>query len=187
MSRRHDLGRLPCRAPALLVAPLVVLAACGPVAQAVAPTVRPTVQITWQPAPSGACTVVDGKAAPRCTPGAINPQVTQANIASTICRKGWTATVRPPESYTENLKRAGLVSYGEHGPLSAFEEDHLIALELGGSPADPGNLWPEPHVVAGNRGSYVKDAEETALNRAVCGGRMTLAAAQARILADWRQ
>src|SRR5579871_4859124 len=43
---------------------------------------------------------------PRCTPGALNPQVTQATIAQTICRAGWTATVRPVESVTEAEKRA---------------------------------------------------------------------------------
>lgn len=30
------------------------------------------------------------------TPGAIDPRVTQSNIRSTICRRGYTATVRPP-------------------------------------------------------------------------------------------
>src|SRR5579871_5396607 len=38
---------------------------------------------------------------PSCTPGALNPDVTQATIASTICKTGWTATVRPPLSVTE--------------------------------------------------------------------------------------
>jgi hypothetical protein len=38
---------------------------------------------------------------PTRTPGAINPAVTQANIGETICMKGWTKTVRPPERYTE--------------------------------------------------------------------------------------
>ena len=39
------------------------------------------------------------------TPGVIDPRVTQANIKSTICKKGYTASVRPPESYTEPLKK----------------------------------------------------------------------------------
>jgi hypothetical protein len=33
---------------------------------------------------------------PACTPGALNPDVTQASIGSTICVSGWTATIRPP-------------------------------------------------------------------------------------------
>ncbi len=37
---------------------------------------------------------------PRRTPGVLNPNVTQANIRSTICSRGWTSTIRPPVSYT---------------------------------------------------------------------------------------
>ena len=33
---------------------------------------------------------------PRRTPGVLNPDVTQANIRSTICKHGWTSTIRPP-------------------------------------------------------------------------------------------
>ncbi len=33
---------------------------------------------------------------PSCTPGAIDPAVAQANIGSTICRTGYTDSVRPP-------------------------------------------------------------------------------------------
>jgi hypothetical protein len=36
---------------------------------------------------------------PARTPGVLNPDVTQANIRSTICRRGWTSTIRPPSSY----------------------------------------------------------------------------------------
>ena len=35
------------------------------------------------------------------TPGAIDPRVTQRNIRNTICRRGYTATVRPPFEYTK--------------------------------------------------------------------------------------
>ena len=38
---------------------------------------------------------------PKCTPGSIDPVVTQANIRSTICKGGWTDPhLRPPESQT---------------------------------------------------------------------------------------
>jgi len=40
------------------------------------------------------------------TPGALNPDVTQATIRSTICRRGWTKTVRPPTSFTSALNLA---------------------------------------------------------------------------------
>ncbi|MDX6527381.1 MAG: hypothetical protein QOI43_2892, partial [Gaiellales bacterium] len=79
------------------------------------------------------------------TPGVLNPDVTQATIRSTVCRPGWTRTVRPPVSYTNALKARGLRQYGLRGPPSSFQEDHLISLELGGNPTDPRNLWPEPY------------------------------------------
>ncbi len=120
-----------------------------------------------------------------CTPGAANPAVTQATIARTICRGGWTATVRPPERVTEPEKLASLRAYGESG-ASRFEYDHLVPLELGGAVNDPRNLWPEPDYGTG-QGFYLnpKDKLESALKRLVCQGRLTLAAAQRQIAANW--
>ena len=40
------------------------------------------------------------------TPGVLNPAVTQPTIRATICKRGWTRTVRPPVSYTNALKAA---------------------------------------------------------------------------------
>ena len=68
------------------------------------------------------------------TPGVLNADVTQANIRSTICRHGWTDTIRPPVSYTNPLKARQMRKYGETGSLSDYQEDHLISLELGGNP-----------------------------------------------------
>ena len=65
---------------------------------------------------------------PSCTPGVTNPDVTQADIDETICKSGWTATVRPPVSYTEPLKYQQKAAYGETGPVSNYEEDHLIPI-----------------------------------------------------------
>jgi hypothetical protein len=108
------------------------------------------------------------------TPGVLNPDVTQATIRSTICRSGFTRTIRPPVGYTNELKVKGLVAYHLRGPPSAFQEDHLISLELGGSPDDPRNLWPEPYP----RASAV-DRIENELNAKICSGRLTLEQAQA--------
>jgi hypothetical protein len=109
------------------------------------------------------------------TPGVLNPEVTQGNIRSTICRRGWTSTIRPPTSYTDALKRKQMRQYGETGSLSGYQEDHLISLELGGDPTDPRNLWPEPYPRAA-----AVDAIENELNAEVCSGRLTLARAQQR-------
>jgi hypothetical protein len=107
------------------------------------------------------------------TPGLLNAAVTPATIRTTICRSGWTRTVRPPTDYTNALKRRQMRLYGERGPMSAYQEDHLISLELGGDPTDPRNLWPEPYP----RASAV-DEIENELNAQVCSGALTLAQAQ---------
>lgn len=121
---------------------------------------------------------------PICTPGVYNPDVTQATIGSTICVSGWTATVRPPTSYTNALKAQGIIDYGyADTTMSDYEEDHLVPLELGGAPRDPGNLWPQPHY--GSQTSSTKDGIETKLKNAVCSGRITLAAARSAIRTDW--
>jgi hypothetical protein len=116
---------------------------------------------------------------PRCTPGSIDPHVTQADIRSTICKKGWTSTVRPPESQTERFKYD--VAYPAYRtPQSERTElDHLVPLELGGS-NDATNLWPEYPPTPNP-----KDKVEDALNAAVCEGRVSLTAAQDAIAADW--
>jgi hypothetical protein len=148
---------------------------------------RSTVPTTAAPAPSespGTCRVRGSGLYvlpdPVCTPGATNPGVTQADISSTICASGWTTTVRPPESYTEPLKLEQIAAYGETGSVSSYEEDHLISLELGGSPRDPRNLWPEP-----GASPNPKDAVENAARRAVCDGQLPLVMAQQEIASNW--
>ncbi|HEV7172290.1 MAG TPA: hypothetical protein VGN50_05270, partial [Pedococcus sp.] len=113
------------------------------------------------------------------TPGATNASVTQANIASTICVAGWTATVRPPSSVTTRLKIEQLATgYAYRGDTAAgdYEEDHLISLELGGSPTAAANLWPEPYNTA--EGARVKDRVENRLHTLVCNHSISLATAQ---------
>ena len=109
------------------------------------------------------------------TPGALNPDVTQSTIGETVCKSGWTRTVRPPTDYTNDLKRKQMAAYGRAGSLSDYQEDHLISLELGGDPTDPRNLWPEPYPRAAD-----VDKEENHLNGLLCSGELTLAEAQAR-------
>ena len=107
------------------------------------------------------------------SPGVLNPDVTQANIASTICRHGWTKTIRPPTDYTNALKLGQMREYGVGGSRSEYQEDHLISLELGGHPTDARNLWPEPYPRAAE-----VDSIENELNAKVCAGDMSLDEAQ---------
>jgi hypothetical protein len=112
--------------------------------------------------------------------------VTQANIATTICRPGYTASVRPPVSVTGREKRASAAAYAYKGSLRTGEYDHLISLELGGDPNDSRNLWLEPNDRPGTASTYnTKDTLENALHRRVCSGAMPLAAARRAIATDW--
>lgn len=119
---------------------------------------------------------------PSCTPGATNPAVTQATIGSTICRTGWTRTIRPPESVTGPEKRASLAAYGDQGTLSGYEYDHLVPLEVGGAPNDPRNLWPEPQA---GPPPNIKDKLENRAKALVCRGQVPLDEAQRTIATDW--
>jgi len=122
----------------------------------------------------------------RFTPGALNPAVTQGNVRETICVRGYTKSIRPPQEYTERLKRREIHQYGYTDfRLRDYEEDHLVSLELGGSPTSPRNLWPQPHHVIGGWGSYAKDRLENRLHTLVCRGRLPLDEAQRAIATDW--
>ena len=125
---------------------------------------------------------------PQRTPGAVNPAVSQDTISSTICRAGWTNTIRPPSSYTTALKEQQLATgYAYRGDSSPgdYEEDHLISLELGGSPTDAANLWPEPY--AATDGARTKDRIENRLHNLVCAGTISLSTAQHAIAINWWQ
>ncbi|WP_328551050.1 hypothetical protein [Streptomyces sp. NBC_00358] len=65
---------------------------------------------------------------PACTPGAISPAVTQANLKSTICRKGgYTSGIRPSTSVTGKEKALNAASYGYRGSMRDAEYDHLLS------------------------------------------------------------
>jgi hypothetical protein len=107
----------------------------------------------------------------------VDPAVTQADIATTICRPGYTAMVRPP---ARNLDAWEAVTAGMYGiDVTGGEYDHLVPLDLGGANASS-NLWLEPGPTPNP-----KDAVEQRLHIAVCSGKMPLVAAQHAIATDW--
>ena len=132
----------------------------------------------------GRCTSREGLPDRACTPGEADPRVTQANVGSTICRRGYTASVRPPAEVSHQIKIRLTRAYGiGDRPFSEVELDHLIPLSLGGASTDA-NLWPELR-----QGPYDvedKDAVGVRLNRKVCEGRLSLQAAQHAIATNWR-
>jgi hypothetical protein len=79
-----------------------------------------------------------------CTPGALNPAVTQATIRKAICRSGYSSRIRLSASVTGAEKLASMRAYGFRQPARDYEYDHLISLELGRAANDRRNLWPEP-------------------------------------------
>ena len=129
---------------------------------------------------------------PSITPGVVNPAVTQSNIKSTICVPGWTATVRPPTSFTDKL-RAAMTPAG-HNPRDG-EGDHRLPIEDGGMPGPrPLNdavqvalfhktFWWE--VYADRYGARLKDVVETKIHREICSGVITLADGQNALLDNW--
>ncbi len=126
---------------------------------------------------------------PSWATGAVNQDIqSPEEIAATICNPAWsTKSERPPVSYTTPLKVAQLqqLNYADQ-KTQDYEEDHLISLELGGSPTATANLWPEPYTASvADGGARSKDQVENYLHRQVCAGRMTLQAAQQQIVRDW--
>jgi len=182
--------------PLTLAAPLIAtcIAACALAGAAhgsggLADSSASAGAIQRQPAPGSCHAIGSGLFArpdARCTPGALNPAVTQRTIGSTICSSGWTSTVRPPERVTEPEKFASMAAYGVRGPASSYEYDHLVPLELGGALNDPRNLWPELDYASPS--PYLlnpKDHLEDTLRRLVCHSSMPLQQAQTLIAGDW--
>ena len=146
---------------------------------AVSPSSKPTPVVASDP--NAPCHIRGVLPDPNCTPGVIDPAVTQDNIQDTICVPGYTKTVRPPVTFTNSLKTQQITEYGyTDTSLHDYEEDHLISLELGGAPSDPKNLWPEP-----GRSPNPKDHIENVCHQKVCDRQISLAKAQDEIATNW--
>ena len=112
----------------------------------------------------------------------LNPNVRQDNLETTTCLHGWTRTVRPPVSYTGDIKRRMMAEIGvppEGEPDVIL--DHRIPIVLGGSPEDPRNFMLQPADE-----SRDKDRVEVCLARTVCAGLISLDQAQRAIWENWR-
>jgi hypothetical protein len=120
----------------------------------------------------------------RLTPGAIDTSITQQNIYTTVCVKGYTKTVRPPVYFTNKLKKEQILQYDytDTNPTH-YEEDHLIPLSIGGNPDSPLNLWPQPRISEWN--AEKKDVLELKLQKMVCSGQVGLDEARNAIATDW--
>ena len=121
---------------------------------------------------------------PQITPGAVDPAITSQNLQSTVCVRGYTATVRPDKRVTNRLKREQIrqYRYSDTDPRN-YEQDHLIPLSIGGNPSDPRNMWPQPR--SGEWSAEQKNDLEFVVYRMVCNGDIDLAQAQEKIARDW--
>jgi hypothetical protein len=114
---------------------------------------------------------------------ALNPAVTQATIAKTICAAGWTRTVRPYVAAMKRIKAEMLAAIGEIiERRNRYELDHVVPLALGGDPINRRNLALQPIEEARQ-----KDAVEACLSSLVCQGKIALDDAQDAIFEDWRK
>ena len=178
------LAALGCLAASLVASGAPVTAADGTTATEPPTTVtQATTQSTSVTQTSATTVITPGPGLPsvilpdkKRTPGALNPKVRRSTIKKTICKSGWTKTIRPPVAFTNALKIKQMVLYEETGLPSKYEEDHFIPLELGGAPRNPKNLWPEPRSQ-----SKLSDPLENKLKRKVCNGLLQLAKARAAI------
>jgi hypothetical protein len=110
----------------------------------------------------------------KLTPGAV-----LTTEMSDVCTPGWATAHR---DVSEKTKREVFARYGL--PQSgAFEVDHLISLQLGGS-NDVANLWPQSYGTTPYN-AHVKDALEQRLHALVCRKEITLKLAQQAIASDW--
>ncbi len=111
------------------------------------------------------------------TPGDVFADVT----AQQVCVSGYSSSVRNvPLVEKKQVYSEYLVQYPQ--PQGAYEVDHFISLELGGS-NDIKNLWLEP--AEPRPGFHEKDVVENYLHQQVCSGAESLQQAQAEISTDW--
>ncbi|MDE1874762.1 MAG: HNH endonuclease [Patescibacteria group bacterium] len=112
-----------------------------------------------------------------CTPGLARTGIERSDI----CRSGYTKTAR---NVPVSLKKSVYAEYGLSYPQApnAYEVDHLVPIELGGS-NDIANLFPEAAAPA--PGFHEKDLVEDYLGQEMCAGRVDLTVAQSLIATDW--
>lgn len=122
------------------------------------------------------CIAQNGLPDSACTPGAVFPDATAAQI----CRSGYSSSVRDVPAEVSRMV------YADYGIAARspgeFEVDHLVPLELGGS-NDIANLWPQ--AAAPPPGFHEKDQVANFLHAQVCGGGKNLIDAQRATATNW--
>lgn len=125
---------------------------------------------------SASCAAIGTKPDSDCTPGAA-----MGISKTTVCTTGTKSRRNVDTAMRRQVYDQYGLSYPQ--PSGAYEVDHFIPLELGGS-NDLTNLWPQP--ANPMPGFHQKDCVEDYLHAQVCKvGSMSLAEAQRAIVSDW--
>ena len=154
----------------VIAALFLTIASCGAEQQVAHPQASQLTPVS--------CQSQSGLPDPKCTPGNVLPNVTTAQV----CKAGYASSVRnvPQAEKDQVFAEYGVTSH----PTGAYEVDHLISLELGGS-NNIKNLWPEPYTGPDN--AHEKDKVENSLHAQVCSGKMALKDAQSGIAKNWKK
>ncbi len=123
----------------------------------------------------------------KLTPGAVRAGLSKQKI----CSIKWG---RDERHVTAAMKQEVFARYGYTGyddprcvpaGTRSCEIDHLVSRELGGADVI-NNLWPQAYGTS-PWNATLRDRLENHLNREVCAGRITLAAARTMLVNDWRR
>lgn len=127
----------------------------------------------------------------------VNPDVTQDNLATTVCVPNWDKPVRPSTAFTNRIKAQKMAALGlPAADALKYELDHVISIVLGGAPRDPANLrvqawYGDPVETPADADgldtqAHLKDVLEVRLHKLVCAGQLPLREAQECIYTNWR-
>lgn len=121
-----------------------------------------------------------------CTPGAIRSDVDPTHLELTVCKPGWSDTIRPPTSETNRLKTAAMTAYVIPPTARPTTElDHDVPEALGGA-SDVENLWPQVSDQPGAGTHNTKDGVELKVHIWVCHGHQAQWAAAVQAFAvNW--
>ena len=89
----------------------------------------------------------------------LNPDVTPATLSQTICRAGYTKTVRPSTSFTNGIKMRLFREQAKDSETekASYELDHIVPLALGGHPRNLHNLALQPWEGPKNVSTILRD------------------------------
>jgi hypothetical protein len=115
------------------------------------------------------------------TPGATNPTITQATVASTICKPQYVNKIKL--QITKKMSSEVFAEYAiAKKKRSDYAIDRLVPPDLGGTNALT-NLWPIP--LKGTATPRRKAVVDAAVHKSMCAGFISLPTAQALFNAYW--